>query len=215
MTTQTDVLGPKLAEAAMTVLVRACRSEFAAASRDDLEAACSAMRVKAPGIVDRLVDEVNAAPWIAEHAFAAAALDLAEAGIEVLRSAERLRCLTPDDMAKDIQTLAAGLPLVGQKNLFGELITARDTQAALERLAALAEHYARLLAADDKPLPKDGYDVAEVLGSIKADLDAGDAARATAAVDAGITWALTKAPDTEREAFIEVKHVADTKRDWP
>lgn len=82
-----DTLGHKLAEAALTVLVRTCRKEVAAASRDELEAACVAMRAQARPVIDRLLDDARAAPWVAEAAFHAAALDLAQAGIAVLRKA--------------------------------------------------------------------------------------------------------------------------------
>lgn len=45
-----DTLATKLAEAALTILVRSCRTEVAAASRDDLEAACAArFNVNRPG----------------------------------------------------------------------------------------------------------------------------------------------------------------------
>lgn len=84
-TTALDLLATKLAEAALTVLVRTCRKEVTAASRDELEAACAAMRAKAQSVVDQLLDDAKAAPWVAEAAFHAAALELAQAGISVLR----------------------------------------------------------------------------------------------------------------------------------
>ncbi len=80
-----DALGQKLAETALTVLVRTCRKEVAAASRDELEVACAAMRAKARPVIDQLLDDARAAPWVAEAAFHAAALELAQAGIAVLR----------------------------------------------------------------------------------------------------------------------------------
>lgn len=80
-----DTLSTKLAEAALTVLVRSCRQEVATASRDDLEAACAAMRAQARPVLDRLLDDARAVPWVAEAAFHAAALELAQAGIAVLR----------------------------------------------------------------------------------------------------------------------------------
>ncbi|TSE28130.1 hypothetical protein Tther_02330 [Tepidimonas thermarum] len=80
-----DALGERLAEAALTVLVRTYRKEVAAASRDELESACAAMRTQARPVLDRLLDDARAAPWIAEAAFHAAALELAHAGIAVLR----------------------------------------------------------------------------------------------------------------------------------
>ncbi|WP_288128601.1 hypothetical protein [Thiomonas sp.] len=80
-----DTLATKLAEAAMTVLVRTCRKEVASAHHDELEAACAAMRGNARRVLDTLLDDARAAPWIAEAAFHAAALELAQAGIAVLR----------------------------------------------------------------------------------------------------------------------------------
>jgi hypothetical protein len=79
-----DTLAVKLAEAAMTVLVRACRKEVATASNAELEAACASMRARARTVVDQLLDDARNAPWIAEAAFHAAALELAEAGIASL-----------------------------------------------------------------------------------------------------------------------------------
>lgn len=84
-TTALDLLATKLAQAAMTVLARTCREEVASASRDELEAACAAMRAKAQPVVDQLIDDAKAAPWVSEAAFHAAALELAQAGIAVLR----------------------------------------------------------------------------------------------------------------------------------
>jgi hypothetical protein len=83
--TPSDALATKLAEAALTVLVRTCRQELAAASRDELEAACAAMRAKSRAVMGQLLDDARAAPWVAEAAFYAAALDLAQAGITTLR----------------------------------------------------------------------------------------------------------------------------------
>lgn len=80
-----DTLAIKLAEAAMTVLVRVCRDEVATASNAQLEAACASMRASAKTVVDQLLDDARTAPWIAETAFHAAALELAEAGISSLR----------------------------------------------------------------------------------------------------------------------------------
>jgi hypothetical protein len=80
-----DTLAVKLAEAAMTVLVRACRDEVASASNAELEVACASMRARAKAVVNQLLDDARGAPWIAETAFHAAALELAEAGISSLR----------------------------------------------------------------------------------------------------------------------------------
>lgn len=80
-----DTLATKLAEAALTVLVRTCRQEVAVATPDELDAACAAMRAKSRAVMEQLLDDARAAPWLAEAAFRAAALDLAQAGIAVLR----------------------------------------------------------------------------------------------------------------------------------
>jgi hypothetical protein len=80
-----DTLADKLAEAALTILVRTCRKEVAIASRDELETALAAMRARAKPVLSQLLDDAKAAPWIAEMAFHAAALDLAQAGIATLR----------------------------------------------------------------------------------------------------------------------------------
>ncbi|MBS1941696.1 MAG: hypothetical protein JST38_12550 [Bacteroidetes bacterium] len=84
-TANLDTLANKLADAALTILVRTCRKETAAASHDDLEAACAAMRAKSKQVMDQLLDDVRIAPWAAENAFRCAALDLAQAGIATLR----------------------------------------------------------------------------------------------------------------------------------
>ena len=67
-----DTLAIKLAEAAMTVLVRVCRNEVATASNAQLEAACASMRASAKTVVDQLLDDARTAPWISETAFHAA-----------------------------------------------------------------------------------------------------------------------------------------------
>ena len=82
-----DTLGHKLAEAALTVLVRTCRKEVAAASRDELEAACAAMRAQVGPVLDELLTDAREAPTVAHVAFQSAALSLAQAGIAVLRKA--------------------------------------------------------------------------------------------------------------------------------
>jgi hypothetical protein len=84
-TKSTDTLADKLAEAALTILVRTCRKEIAAASKDELETALAAMRSRAKPVLSQLLDDAKAGPWIAELAFHAAALDLAQAGIATLR----------------------------------------------------------------------------------------------------------------------------------
>ena len=81
-----DTLAKKLADAALTVLVRTCREEVSTANRDDLEIACAAMRAKSATVIDQMLEDVRIAPWAAENAFRCAALDLAQIGIAALRS---------------------------------------------------------------------------------------------------------------------------------
>lgn len=84
-TTQSlDTLGHKLGEAALTLLVR-LYPEVRQATPTQLDAACAAMRAQSAKVIDRLLDDARAAPWVAEAAFHAAALDLAHAGIQALK----------------------------------------------------------------------------------------------------------------------------------
>ena len=83
-----DTLAKVLANAAMTVLVRSCLKEVAGSSHARLESACAAMRAKARPVLDQLLDDARAAPWVAEAAFAAAALELAQSGIAALKASE-------------------------------------------------------------------------------------------------------------------------------
>jgi hypothetical protein len=83
-----DTLGLRLGQAALTVLVRIC-PETRSASNDQLEAACAAMRAKSKPVVDELLADAKAAPWMAEIAFQTAALTLAQEGVRVLREIKR------------------------------------------------------------------------------------------------------------------------------
>ena len=83
-----DTLGQRLGQAALTVLVRIC-PETRNASNDQLEAACVAMRAKSRPVVDELLADAKAAPWMAEIAFQTAALTLAQEGVRVLREIKR------------------------------------------------------------------------------------------------------------------------------
>lgn len=56
------------------------------------------------------------------------------------------RPLTPADMVQRVLWLARDLPAVGEETLFGEMTTKADVQLAMERLASMATHYAKLLA---------------------------------------------------------------------
>ena len=81
-----DTLAKKLADAALTVLVRTCREEVANASRDELETACAAMRAQVGPVLDELLTDAREAPTVAHVAFQSAALSLAHAGIQVLKA---------------------------------------------------------------------------------------------------------------------------------
>lgn len=83
-----DTLGQRLGQAALTVLVRTC-PQTRNASNDQLEAACVAMRAKSKPVVDELLADAKAAPWMAEIAFQTAALTLAQEGVRVLREIKR------------------------------------------------------------------------------------------------------------------------------
>jgi hypothetical protein len=83
--TKIDALGTRLAQAAMTMVVRTCREQVARATHEELDDVCAAMRARSRPVVNRLIDDAKAAPWIAEAAFAAAVADMAQAGIAALR----------------------------------------------------------------------------------------------------------------------------------
>jgi hypothetical protein len=80
-----DTLGKKLAETALTMLVR-LYPEVRTASTTELEAACAAMRAKSMEVIDELIDDAKAAPWVAHIAFQTAAMTLAHEGIQTLRA---------------------------------------------------------------------------------------------------------------------------------
>ena len=78
-----DSLGKKLADAALTLLVRLYPA-VRQASNAELEAACAAMRAQVGPVLDGLLTDAREAPTVAHVAFQSAALSLAHAGIQVL-----------------------------------------------------------------------------------------------------------------------------------
>ena len=80
-----DALGHKLGEAALTLLVR-LYPEVRRATTAQMDAACAAMRAQSAQVIDWMLEDVRIAPWAAENAFRCAALDLAQAGIQVLKA---------------------------------------------------------------------------------------------------------------------------------
>ena len=83
-----DTLGKKLADAALTLLVRLYPA-VRQASNAELEAACAAMRARSRSVLDELIDDARAAPGVAHFAFQSAALSLAHEGIRVLQEAQK------------------------------------------------------------------------------------------------------------------------------
>lgn len=83
-----DTLGQKLADAALTLLVR-LYPEVRTASTTELNTACVAMRAKAKSVIDELSDDVRAAPWMAHIAFQNAALTLAHEGIQAFKAGRK------------------------------------------------------------------------------------------------------------------------------
>ena len=75
----------RLHDAALTILVRTCKTELDRAGPDELEAVCVAMRARERPAMEQLLDDLREAPSVAKAAFQVAALDMAQAGIEVLR----------------------------------------------------------------------------------------------------------------------------------
>jgi len=80
-----DALGNKLAEAALTTLIRLC-PEIRTAMPEQQKAACAAMRAVSEAVVNELIDDARDAPGVGHLAFQTAALTLAHEGIRVLRA---------------------------------------------------------------------------------------------------------------------------------
>jgi len=79
-----DTLGNKLAEAALTTLIRLF-PEVRTATAEQQNAACVAMRAVCAAVVNELIDDARDAPGVAHLAFQTAALTLAHEGVRVLR----------------------------------------------------------------------------------------------------------------------------------
>lgn len=80
-----DTLGNKLAEAALTMLIRLC-PEVRTATSEQQNAACAAMRAVSRKTVDQLIDDARDAPGVGHLAFQTAALALAHEGLRVLQA---------------------------------------------------------------------------------------------------------------------------------
>lgn len=86
------LLADKLSHTALTMLVRTCPA-IRVATAAQQEGACAAMRAQVPEVVDELLNNAQDAPWVADAAFALAALSLAQAGRDALQQA----CLAASD----------------------------------------------------------------------------------------------------------------------
>ena len=80
-----DTLGNKLAHDALVALIR-LYPEIRTASDVRREAACAAMRAESKDTIDQLIDDATDAPGVSHIAYQTAVLNLAHAGIKVLRS---------------------------------------------------------------------------------------------------------------------------------
>ena len=80
-----DTLGTTLAMGSLKALVR-----LYPAIRDATEAqqemACAAMRVKSREVVDQVLDDIRAAPWLTKPSLQWAILTMASEGIRVLKA---------------------------------------------------------------------------------------------------------------------------------
>jgi hypothetical protein len=83
-----DTLGKKLADTALTLLVR-LYPEVRQASTAELDAACAAMRERSRSVIDELIDDAKNAPGVAHIAFQTAALALAHEGIQTLKAGRK------------------------------------------------------------------------------------------------------------------------------
>ena len=79
-----EALGTKLGQAALSAFVQLC-PEVHAATPEQLEAACAAMRAKGSDAYDQLIQDAKDAPWMAQIAFNTAVLTLAHEGVKVMR----------------------------------------------------------------------------------------------------------------------------------
>ena len=82
-----DTLGKKLADTALTLLVR-LYPEVRQASTTELDAACAAMRARSRSVIE-LIDDAKDAPGVAHIAFQTAALTLAHEGIQTLKAGRK------------------------------------------------------------------------------------------------------------------------------
>jgi hypothetical protein len=80
-----DALGAGLANGALTTLVRLFPA-IREANESQRERACVAMRAKTREVVDQMLDDTKAAPWLAQAHLQLAIVTLAQEGIRVLKA---------------------------------------------------------------------------------------------------------------------------------
>ena len=80
-----EKLGAGIATGALTCLIRLYPA-IREADEAQHERACAAMRAKTREVVDQLLDDTKAAPWLAKPNFQLAILTLAQEGIKVLKA---------------------------------------------------------------------------------------------------------------------------------
>ena len=78
-------LGAGIANGALTALVRLYPA-IREANEAQRERACAAMRAKSREVVDQMLDDTTAAPWLASPSLQLAILSLAQEGIKVLKA---------------------------------------------------------------------------------------------------------------------------------
>ena len=78
-------LGAGIANGALTALIRLYPA-IREADEAQRERACAAMRAKTREVVDQMLDDTKAAPWLAQPSLELAILSLAQEGIKVLKA---------------------------------------------------------------------------------------------------------------------------------
>ena len=80
-----EALGAGLANGALTALIRLYPA-IRDANEAQRERACAAMRAKSREVVDQMLDDTKAAPWLATPSLQLAILTLAQEGIKALKA---------------------------------------------------------------------------------------------------------------------------------
>ena len=80
-----EKLGAGIANGALTTLIRLYPA-IREANEAQRERACAAMRAKTREVVDQMLDDTKAAPWLATPSLQLAILSLAQEGIKALKA---------------------------------------------------------------------------------------------------------------------------------